>query len=254
MFFSYWHYAVLPVQTRRLSPCSVWVRSLHLFLKSCVTDSYSWALSLSLSLSLCLSLSHTHSTYDCTSSHLSTQQRNTSIWPISLDITVVFFFSSFWNSLKSVLSIFESYIWLKFREPLYRPHYARVRVIRLNFSEKITYCFITIWKIWGVACEPVQVVNLNPRVWHIPPHHISNARFKSCLSKLPVLCSLCVCHACWHTDYLKTMLTTAAAVVGGNYRYHSPLPAELSLVFLCGEGWGQSLDGKHQRCTYSTFT
>lgn len=45
MFFSLWHYAVLPVQTKRQSPCSAWVSSLHLFLKPYVTNSYTRALS-----------------------------------------------------------------------------------------------------------------------------------------------------------------------------------------------------------------
>lgn len=57
MHFSLWHYTVLPVKTRRPSPCSVWVRSLHLFLQSCVTHSYIRAPSVCLSFSV--SISHT---------------------------------------------------------------------------------------------------------------------------------------------------------------------------------------------------
>lgn len=47
MFFSLRHDTVLPVQTKRLSPCSVWVRSVHLFLKSCVTHELSRSISIS---------------------------------------------------------------------------------------------------------------------------------------------------------------------------------------------------------------
>lgn len=44
-FFSLCHYAVLPVQAKRKSPCSASVRSLHLFPKPCVINIITWALS-----------------------------------------------------------------------------------------------------------------------------------------------------------------------------------------------------------------
>lgn len=56
-FFSLRHDAVLPVQTKRLSPCSVWVRSVHLFLQSCVTHELS--LSISISQTQCTVYDHT---------------------------------------------------------------------------------------------------------------------------------------------------------------------------------------------------
>lgn len=45
MFFSLCHYAVLPVQAKRKSPCSASVRSLHLFPKPCVINTITRALS-----------------------------------------------------------------------------------------------------------------------------------------------------------------------------------------------------------------